>query len=686
MEYAYNALDERIFKLVDPDGDGAQAATFTYFLYANQQLTTEFVNTGSVYVATHRYLYAPGTDQVLADLAVGSAAAVHWTLGDQEGSIRDVVAVTGLNQYADVAIEYDSFGNVTNGQQAASHLLYAGRELDVETGYDYNRARYYDPQTGRFLSQDPAGFAAGQDPYLYVLNNPMTFTDPSGLEARGIYSNPVSYGGAPAGNITTYQTQNPVSAGAYDGFVFGGHIDGPPDMSPNYSNPSSLMSSSGGSPYLYDFSAPPSAVAVPASSSWFGSTLAGISSAYNWATDTVGAGMYNTAVGVGNAYDWTASTVAAGYQGITNGSSGGGESVNAQLAKSQMFQYEIQAETNRQMGQMALGAARTAVEPVTFVTDSSTTVLSALTGFNMATSLSYSYSSGGLLDRTMAVQNAEKALGGGGSGYFTSGFYGAASVLGGDRFYNAATGQANTFAGQTLTGTTDISAGGRLLEFGQGALQFGNVLGTTALAGSLLKTGGSALLNTINSMRLSPAELTSLSSGSVRPTTGALFPEGTVFTPVENGFARAPFSRSFSEAGSVNYSALDSLGRPAGAYATITQDMLGAGTPANSRILPPGWRGGAFGEARGHLLADMLGGSGDVAENLVTMQQLPANSPVMRGFEYQVRAAVQSGQVVRYSSVPIYNSTNLVPQGITLTAEGSNGFTLNVTILNPIGR
>ena len=208
VQYAYNALDERIYKLVDPDGDGAQVATVTYFTYANQQLMTEFVYSGSLFVASHRYVYAPGTDQVLADLAVNTATAVHWTLGDQEGSIRDVVAVTGLNQYSDTAIEYDSFGNVVNDQQAACHVLYAGRELDVETGYYYNRARYYDPQTGRFISQDPAGFAAGQDNYLYVLNNPMTFTDPSGLEARGIYSNPVSNGGVSAGSTVTYQTQN----------------------------------------------------------------------------------------------------------------------------------------------------------------------------------------------------------------------------------------------------------------------------------------------------------------------------------------------------------------------------------------------------------------------------------------------------------------------------------------------
>ena len=36
-----------------------------------------------------------------------------------------------------------------------------GREADSETGLQYNRARYYDPKVGRWLSQDPLGFAAG---------------------------------------------------------------------------------------------------------------------------------------------------------------------------------------------------------------------------------------------------------------------------------------------------------------------------------------------------------------------------------------------------------------------------------------------------------------------------------------------------------------------------------------------
>jgi RHS repeat-associated protein len=61
-------------------------------------------------------------------------------------------------------------------------LGYTGRELDPETGMYYYRARYYDPEIGRFLGEDPLGFEAGVNFYTYVSNNPINFNDPMGME------------------------------------------------------------------------------------------------------------------------------------------------------------------------------------------------------------------------------------------------------------------------------------------------------------------------------------------------------------------------------------------------------------------------------------------------------------------------------------------------------------------------
>ena len=57
---------------------------------------------------------------------------------------------------------------------------FAARQLDSETGLYYMRARYYDPQLGRFVSEDPIGLAGGINVYLYAGDNPVNGRDPSG--------------------------------------------------------------------------------------------------------------------------------------------------------------------------------------------------------------------------------------------------------------------------------------------------------------------------------------------------------------------------------------------------------------------------------------------------------------------------------------------------------------------------
>jgi len=137
--------------------------------------------------------------------------------------------------------------------------------------------------------------------------------------------------------------------------------------------------------------------------------------------------------------------------------------------------------------------------------------------------------------------------------------------------------------------------------------------------------------------------------------------------------------------GGVAYGELDPLGRPTGARAVVTRDMLGTGTPASRSIRPPGFEGRAAGHARGHLIGKQLGGSGTDPRNLVTLQQNPANSPVMRGFESQIRSAVEGGHVVNVSVTPIYRGGGPIPRAITMLAEGSGGFQMAVSVLNPAG-
>jgi RHS repeat-associated protein len=155
---------------------------------------------------------------------------------------------------------------------------------------------------------------------------------------------------------------------------------------------------------------------------------------------------------------------------------------------------------------------------------------------------------------------------------------------------------------------------------------------------------------------------------------GAAAADNTAFAGNANGAAAAQ--------GSIRYGELDALGRPTMVEATITEDMIGTGSSASKGIQPPGFGGGAVGHARGHLLGNQLGGSGKEVRNLITIYQNPANTPVMSGFESQVRAAVEGGEVVQYRITPIYNGSAPMPVGITLEASGSNGFRLQVSVLN----
>ena len=59
---------------------------------------------------------------------------------------------------------------------------YTARELDTETSLYYYRARYYDPDAGHFLSEDPIGFAGSTNFYEYASQSPTNYADPSGRQ------------------------------------------------------------------------------------------------------------------------------------------------------------------------------------------------------------------------------------------------------------------------------------------------------------------------------------------------------------------------------------------------------------------------------------------------------------------------------------------------------------------------
>ena len=68
-------------------------------------------------------------------------------------------------------------------QQVKNNLRFQGQYYDEDSGLHYNRHRYYDPECGRFINQDPIGLLGGDNNYLYV-PNPVTWVDPLGLSCK----------------------------------------------------------------------------------------------------------------------------------------------------------------------------------------------------------------------------------------------------------------------------------------------------------------------------------------------------------------------------------------------------------------------------------------------------------------------------------------------------------------------
>jgi RHS repeat-associated protein len=104
------------------------------------------------------------------------------------GALGSVMEITDMNEAEVVSYRYDPYGAVTitvGGTPQSSDPLgnpwtYTGRFHDEETGLHYYRARYYSPETGRFLARDPLGYDAGTNLYAYVDSDPLRYRDPSG--------------------------------------------------------------------------------------------------------------------------------------------------------------------------------------------------------------------------------------------------------------------------------------------------------------------------------------------------------------------------------------------------------------------------------------------------------------------------------------------------------------------------
>ncbi len=183
----------------ETDNPGTEEATTTdeNYVFDGANLALVLNDAGQV---TERELYAPAVDAIMASEVVSPTSegvgggqdkgAVNWMLGDNQGSIRDVVQAGGVVEGAMTAelvdhVIFSAYGVPSQGAGFTSDALprfgFNGMRRDAATGLFFAQYRPYDPRTGGWMQPDPSGLGPDTNPYRFVDNSPTNFTDPSGL-------------------------------------------------------------------------------------------------------------------------------------------------------------------------------------------------------------------------------------------------------------------------------------------------------------------------------------------------------------------------------------------------------------------------------------------------------------------------------------------------------------------------
>ncbi|MHB1685218.1 MAG: RHS repeat-associated core domain-containing protein [Bacilli bacterium] len=184
--YTYDGLDRRVTNSV---------SGYTYH-YSGQSTQIAYITDANNNLVA-RFSYGAANGPAYMTLANGK---VYRYVYDGQGDVVGLVdASTGSEV---VTYGYDAWGNEiasltsdNSGTNAGTinPFTYRGYVYDSQTGlYDLN-ARYYNPATGRFLSEDPvtpnASDALSNNEYAYAENNPVNLVDPSGTAPYSVYVN-----------------------------------------------------------------------------------------------------------------------------------------------------------------------------------------------------------------------------------------------------------------------------------------------------------------------------------------------------------------------------------------------------------------------------------------------------------------------------------------------------------------
>ncbi|MEY8410480.1 RHS repeat-associated core domain-containing protein [Lachnospiraceae bacterium 62-26] len=178
---------------------GANAKGYTLTEYVND-INRENAEALMEYGADEkvRQAYVYGEERVSVD----KTGENSYYLYNGQGSVTGLLTENGklTNSY-----RYDPYGSLLSGTpDAVNYYGYNGESANVKTGFQYLRARYYNPASGTFTSEDPylgtQTEPLSRNRYAYTQNNPVNYTDPAGY-ARGAKTASSSRKGGLAGVV-----------------------------------------------------------------------------------------------------------------------------------------------------------------------------------------------------------------------------------------------------------------------------------------------------------------------------------------------------------------------------------------------------------------------------------------------------------------------------------------------------
>lgn len=224
VTYRYDATDQLVYREFEDNLSGAPTTSSESYVHDGGRRALTF-NDAEELVRRHQWgvLGDPLFDQQI-NASTGQQDALHLPVVDHQNS---VVAVLAEDLTVFETIGYDAFGGINEIRDSTGTAQVIGNEPDLtaldtvfthhgslfdsDTALQLKRLRWYDPDTARFVSEDP--IAADVNSYRFAGNDPVNFADPSGLAPEG---NPVAaLFGASSGGVVS---PPPLVSSAFSGF------------------------------------------------------------------------------------------------------------------------------------------------------------------------------------------------------------------------------------------------------------------------------------------------------------------------------------------------------------------------------------------------------------------------------------------------------------------------------------